>query len=104
MINQRIANGFGYLSLGVLLLLFLLDWAGVLPPNLKMPLFFLALALFLATAVLFGLKKTRSGAALAYLGLLITLLGVNILSFYFEQFSAILSVNEGSAASSTADL
>ena len=52
MINQRIANGFGYLSLGVLLLLFLLDWAGVLPPNLKMPLFFLALALFLVRITL----------------------------------------------------
>jgi hypothetical protein len=47
--------------------------------------------LFLAAGALFTLKKTQAGAALGYLGLAATLLTLNILSFYFEQFSAILS-------------
>jgi hypothetical protein len=46
------------------------------------------LLLLAALLMLFG--KENSGTGLAYLGLLLTFTAVNLLAFYFEQFSTIL--------------
>jgi hypothetical protein len=47
--------------------------------------------LFLAASTLLALKRDRPGTALAYLALLLSLTAVNILVFYFEQFSTIMT-------------
>lgn len=47
--------------------------------------------LLLLSAGLLGARKNQLGAALAYLGLLLSLTTVDILLFYFEQFSSIIT-------------
>jgi len=42
-----------------------------------------------AIILLFGID--RSGTALAFVGLLLSLVMVNLLTFYFEQFSTIIA-------------
>lgn len=49
--------------------------------------------LLLASAFLLATKRNRSGAAVGYLGLLLSLTTVNILLFYFEQFSTIITTS-----------
>ncbi len=52
-LSQRTANAFGYIALVVLLLLFVLDYGlHLLPPYLRLPIFFLALALFMVRVTL----------------------------------------------------
>ncbi|MFQ5942530.1 MAG: hypothetical protein ACE5JF_03145 [Anaerolineales bacterium] len=47
--------------------------------------------LILAGAVLLLLGRQRRGTALAFVGLLLSLVVVNLLTFYFEQFSTIIA-------------
>ena len=47
--------------------------------------------LLISAAVLIGLRRKRIGASLAYFGLLLSLTTVDILLFYFEQFSTIIT-------------
>jgi hypothetical protein len=58
---------------------------------LRLGLELLTGGLLIAASVLIGLRKKRSGAALAYFGLLLSLTTVDILLFYFEQFSTIIT-------------
>ncbi len=52
-ISQRTANAFGYIALVILVLLFVLDYGlHLLPPYLRLPIFFLALALFMVRVTL----------------------------------------------------
>jgi Flp pilus assembly protein TadB len=46
-LTHRIANAFGFISLGILIIVFVLRWGGILPEYLFMPIFLVALALFL---------------------------------------------------------
>lgn len=48
--------------------------------------------LLLASAGLFAARKKRLGSTLAYFGLLASLVGLDMLLFYFEQFSTIVIV------------
>ncbi len=51
--SQRTANAFGYIALVILVLLFILDYGlHLLPPYLRLPIFFLALALFMVRVTL----------------------------------------------------
>jgi hypothetical protein len=52
----------------------------------------LAGLLFLASAALLALKRVNSGVGLGYLSLLLSLVVIDVLVFYFEQFSAIIWV------------
>jgi len=58
---------------------------------LRLGLELVAGGLLIASSVLIGLRRKRSGAALAYFGLLLSLTTVDILLFYFEQFSTIIT-------------
>ncbi len=49
--------------------------------------------LILAGAVLMLLGRDRLGTALAFVGLLLSLVVVNLLTFYFEQFSTIIAAS-----------
>ncbi len=49
--------------------------------------------LLLTSAILLAAKRKRLGAALGYLGLLLSLTTVDILLFYFEQFSTIITTS-----------
>jgi Flp pilus assembly protein TadB len=63
-LNQRTANALGYISLVVLLILVLLTWLGVMPSHLRLPVFFLALALFMGRItlrLLLGRRQPREG-------------------------------------------
>jgi hypothetical protein len=58
---------------------------------LRLALELLVGGLLVAASVLIGFRRKRSGAALAYFGLLLSLTTVDILLFYFEQFSTIIT-------------
>lgn len=62
-VSQRTANAFGYISLVVLLLLLILVLLGILPDPLRLPLFFLALALFMVRITLRLLIERQKRAA-----------------------------------------
>ena len=63
-LNQRTANAFGYIALVVLVLLFILDYGlHLLPLYLRLPIFFLALALFMVRVTIRLLLARRGRAA-----------------------------------------
>jgi hypothetical protein len=65
--------------------------ATALWPSIRLGLEVVVGVLLLLSAALLGARKNRLGAALAYLGLLLSLTTVDILLFYFEQFSSIIT-------------
>jgi len=49
--------------------------------------------LLMASVVLLTVNRTRQGAALGYVALLVSLTTINLLLFYFEQFSTIITTS-----------
>ncbi len=62
-------------------------------PSIRIWLEVIVGILLLTSATLLALKRKRVGAATGYLGLLISLTTVDILLFYFEQFSTIITTS-----------
>jgi hypothetical protein len=65
--------------------------ATALWPSIRVELEVVVGVLLLLAAALLGARKNRLGAELAHLGLLLSVTNVDILLFYFEQFSSIIT-------------
>jgi hypothetical protein len=62
-------------------------------PSIRLGLEILVGLLLMASAVLLMAKQKRLGSALGYVGLLLSLTTVDILLFYYEQFSTIITTS-----------